>query len=123
VAQRDVAAVLETDRLVAEAVHHFGRVVLAERRLLARVRLAAAQSRGPVARLDGAARSRAATRQTSAVDEAGAFDGDVLQPLAPDEAVVPVAVAEVLKGVPLVRLRQVVAALRLFRVGCEYGRA
>src|SRR5439155_10512471 len=41
----------------------------------------------------------AAADQALAVDLPGAFDGDVLQALAPDQAVVPVAVAEVLERV------------------------
>src|SRR5205814_6734117 len=69
------------------------------------------------------ARLVAAAHKPLAPDEAGAEYRDVLDTIAPDEAVVPVAVAEVLILVPLVRLRQIVLAVAVARVCGEYGRA
>ena len=68
----------------------------------------------------GAAAEPAA--QPFAVDAAGPRDGDVLEVLAPDQAVVPVAVAEVLIRVARSRLGGVVAASTA-RVGGEQHRA
>src|SRR5207237_5924650 len=69
------------------------------------------------------ARLRAAAHKSLAVDESGAEYGNVFESLAPDEAVVPVAVSEVLILVPTVRLRRVVLAVAVSRVGGGYGRA
>jgi hypothetical protein len=44
------------------------------------------------------------------MDEAGALDGDVGEVFSPDEAVMPMAVAEVLPWVPLVGLGGIVGA-------------
>lgn len=77
-------------------------------------RAAAADSFGrrtrPVARAQGSGLLAVAADQSSAVNRAGAVDGDVVRVLAPDEAVVPVAVGEVLVVVARPRLRRVVAA-------------
>jgi hypothetical protein len=54
------------------------------------------------------ASSALAARQRFAGEAASAGDGDVFQSLAPNEAVVEVAVAEILELVPLVRLRRIV---------------
>src|ERR1700746_1177066 len=60
-----------------------------------------------------------------APDAAGAGDGKIGDILAPDQAVVPVAVAEVLKLVPGVGLRRIVTAACAGsgRISCNDGRA
>src|ERR1051325_980711 len=123
VAQQYVTAEFQADGLVAQTVHHLRRVALAQRRLRASARLAAAQSGRRIAGLKGTTRARAATCQPLAVDETGAEDGDVFKPHAPDETVAPVAMTEVLVHVPLVRLRQVISAFGFLRVGGENRRA
>src|SRR5208283_5044156 len=79
VAKNDVAAILETDGLVAN------------------VRVFGAQSRP------------GAFRKSLAIEEAGTENADVLETLAPDQAVVKVAVAVVLIFVELHRFGVVVA--------------
>ena len=101
-----VAAELEGDRLVALPVHG------PQRR---RLGIAARPDRRPhaeraVAGLPRPAGARPAAREARPVDAAGPEDRHVLEPDAPDQAVLPVAVAEVLVEVVLVRLRQVVLA-------------
>ena len=59
--------------------------------------------------------------QALAPNQALTFDGNVFQIFAPDQAVVPVAVAKVLKLVPGIGLGRIIAAARAFRrrVRCE----
>ena len=63
--------------------------------------------------------------QALAPDQPLALDGNILQVFAPDQAVVPVAVAKILKFVPGVGLGRIVAAARARgrRVGSHDGRA
>ena len=55
-------------------------------------------------------RSPISAAQAFAPDQSLAFDGNVLEVFAPDQAVVPVAVAEILKFVPGVGLGRIIAA-------------
>ena len=94
VAKDDVAAVLERDGLVADA----GSGGVGQRLLVV------------------------AAAETFAPDEAGAEDAEVVDVLAPDEAVVPVIVAVVLIGLPrALRLGSVVAAAGEAFVRCGRG--
>ena len=104
--QPHVAAQLEGDRLVALAVHG------PQRR---RLGIAARPDRRPhaerpVARLPRPAGAGSAAREARPVDAPRPDDRHVLEADAPDQAVLPVAVAEVLVEVVLVRLRRVVAS-------------
>ena len=68
-------------------------------------------------------RDRAAARvDIASVNQAGARDHDVVQAYAPDQAVLPVAVALVLKADVDVRLGGVIEASILARAGPLYGR-
>ena len=58
-----------------------------------------------------------------AEDPAGSGDRDVLQALAPDQAVVPVAVTEVLVLIRCVRLREIIFSVAIVWMSGEYGRA
>ena len=62
--------------------------------------------------------------QALAPDQSLALDGNILQVFAPDQAVVPVAVAKILKFVPGIGLGRIVAAARARgrRVGSHDGR-
>src|SRR5262245_4491951 len=91
--QRHVARALEGDGLVALAVH----APLSDRFGIAGAAGGRAQADRPIAGLAARPRrARAASRQAAAVDQARADDGDVLDVDRGDQAVAPVAVAEVL---------------------------
>src|SRR6185436_1147366 len=77
----------------------------------------------PVARLLLPARPRPTTGEPLAVDAPRTHDADVFDSDSPDEAVLPVTVAEVLVEVVLVWLRGVVAALAGRGIGGEQGGA
>ena len=75
------------------------------------------QADGFVADAGGKREVSISAAQAFAPDQPLAFDGDVFQILAPDQAVVPVAVTEVLKFVPCVGLGRIIAA------ACAGGRS
>ena len=70
------------------------------------------QRDGFIADAGGQGEIAVATAEALAPDQSLAFDGNVLQVFAPDQAVVPVAVAEVLIVVPGVGFGRVIAAAR-----------
>ena len=104
--QADVETVFERDRLVAKAAH-LGRVGFQ----LGDLRIGHALHRQrSFARLFAPARAGAIAREADAMDHAGAQDRHFLHILAPDQAVVPMAVAEILIELVDPRFGQVVAA-------------
>src|SRR5262249_14986071 len=119
VANDYVAAKLQTDRLVPPAgFDRVARVRITKRRLGF---AGAGTIQNVILLLCG--RLVAAAHRTFAVNQSRSKDGDILEVLAPDQTVVPMAVTKILILVPLIRLRRVVLSVAVFWIGGENRRA